>query len=103
MRGEQGAEHRRGSLDTVVRQPDVPPTFSAFGRPLDTVSRSSWLGLLHCSDVPGLPRTNHALDSHFRATGRRLLRTTGPKGLTQRTLQRPGAGELLPRPPTAAQ
>ena len=42
-------------------------------------------------------------ESRFRDTGRRLLRTTGQKGLTQRTLQRQGAWELLPRPPTEAQ
>jgi hypothetical protein len=93
----------RGYLDTVRRWPKVTPTFYAFGRHLDTVSRSSWRGLFHCDDVPGLPRTNNELESHFRATSRRLLRTTGQKGLTQRTLQRQGAWELLPRPPTEAQ
>ena len=42
------AGQRRGSLDTVRRWPKVTPTFEAFGRHLDTVSRSSWPGLLHC-------------------------------------------------------
>jgi hypothetical protein len=93
----------RGYLDTVRRWPKVPPTFYAFGRHLATVSRSYGRGLLHCDDVPGLPRTNNEIDSHFRDPSRRLLRTTGPKGRTQRTLQRQGAGELLPRPPTEAQ
>src|SRR5207344_3398696 len=79
------------------------PTLEAFGRHLDTVSRSYWPGLFHCDDVSRLPRTNHELESHFRDTGRRLLRTTGQKGLTQRTLQRQGAWALLPRPPTEAQ
>src|SRR5262249_13672091 len=49
------------------------------------------------------PRTNNELDSCFRETRRRLRRTTGQQGLTQRTLQRQGAWELLPRPPTEAQ
>ena len=93
----------RGYLDTVRRWPKVTPTLDAFGRHLDTVSRSYWPGLFHCYDVPGLPRTNNALASHFRDTGRRLLRTTGQKGLTQRTRQRQGAWDLLPRPPTEAQ
>ena len=53
--------------------------------------------------MPGVPRTNNGLESRFRDTGRRLLRTTGQKGLTQRTLQRQGAWELLPCPPTEAQ
>jgi hypothetical protein len=93
----------RGYLDTVRRASHVPPTLYAFGRHLDKVSRSYWPGLFHCYDAPGLPRTNNELESRFRDTGRRLLRTTGQKGLTQRTLQRQGAWELLPRPPTEAQ
>jgi len=93
----------RGYLDTVRRWPKGTPTREAFGRHLDKVSRSYWPGLFHCYDVSGLPRTNNELESHFRDTGRRLLRTTGQKGLTQRTLQRQGAWELLPRPPTEAQ
>src|SRR2546422_2421605 len=92
----------RGYLDTVLRLPDVTPTLYAFGLHLDKVSRSYWPGLFHCYDVPGVPRTNNALESHFRDTGRRLVRTTGQKGLTQRTLQRQGAWELLPRPSTEA-
>jgi hypothetical protein len=93
----------RGSLDTVLRLPDVTPTLYAFGLHLDKVSRSYWPGLFHCYDVPGLPRTNNELESCFRDTGRRLLRTTGQQGLTQRTLQRQGAWELLPCPSTEAQ
>jgi len=101
--GAQVAEQLRDYLDTVLRRPEVTPTLYEFGRHLDKVSRSYWPGLFHCYDVPGLPRTNNELESHFRDTGRRLLRTTGQKGLTQRTLQRQGAWELLPRPPTEAQ
>jgi hypothetical protein len=52
--------------------------------------------------VPGLPRTNNELESHFRETRRRLLRTTGQQGQTQRTLQRQGAWERLPHPSTVA-
>jgi hypothetical protein len=97
------AEHLRHYLDTVQWQPKVTPTLETFGRHLDTVSRSYWPGLFHCYEVPGLPRTNNELESHFRDTRRRLLRTTGQRGLTQRTLQRQGAWELLPPPPTEAQ
>lgn len=103
MRGEQVAGQLRDYLDMVLRWPTVPPTLYAFGRHLDKVSRSYWSGLFHCYDVPGLPRTNNELESRFRDIGRRLLRTTGQKGLTQRTLQRQGAWELLPRPPTESQ
>jgi hypothetical protein len=102
-RGEQVAEPLRGSLATMLPLPQVTPAFYAFRLPLDKGSRSYWPGLFHCYDVPGLPRTNNELESRCRDTPRRLLRTTGHKGLTQRTLQRQGAWELLPRSPTAAQ
>ncbi len=101
-RAEDVARQLRGSLDVVQRQPAVPPTLETFGRHLDTVSRSYWPGLFHCYEVPGLPRTNNELEGHFRDTRRRLLRTTGQQGQTQRTLQRQGAWELLPHPPTEA-
>jgi hypothetical protein len=102
-RGAQVAEQLRGYLDAVLRSPHVTPTLYDFGLPLDKVSRSYWPGLFHCYDVPGLPRTNNALESRFRDTRRHLLRTTGQKGLMQRTLQRQGAWELLPSPPTEGQ
>ena len=63
-------------------------------------TRSYAPGLFHCYDVPGLPRTNNDRESDFRALGRRLLRTTGQKGLTLRIIQRQGAWELLPHPDT---
>jgi Transposase, Mutator family len=103
MSAAQVAGQLRSYLDTVRQWPNVTPALCAFGRHLDKVSQSYWPGLFHCYDVPGLPRTNNALESHFRETGRRLLRITGQKGLTQRTLQRQGAWELLPRPSTEAQ
>src|SRR5437016_2552348 len=102
-KGEQVAKQLRGYLDTLRPRPDLTPTLGAFGHHLDTVSRSYWPGLFHCYDVPGLPRTNNEIESRFRDTSRYLLRTTGQKGLTKRTLQRQGAWELLPRPPIEAQ
>jgi hypothetical protein len=63
-------------------------------------TRSYAPGLFHCYDVPGLPRTNNDRESDFRALGRRLLRTTGQKGLTLRIIHRQGAWELLPHPDT---
>jgi hypothetical protein len=55
-------------------------------------------GLFHCYDVPGLPRTNNDRESEFRDLNRRLLSTTGQKGLTRRLVQREGAWELIPHP-----
>jgi hypothetical protein len=103
LSAEHVAGQLRGYLDTVLRLPKGTPTLYAFGLHLDKVSRSYWPGLFHCYDVPGVPRTNNALESCFRETSRRLLRTTGQKGLTQRTLQRQGAWELLSGPPTETQ
>lgn len=57
-------------------------------------------GLFHCYDIPGSPRTNNDRESDFRDLNRRLLRTTGQKGLTRRIIQRTGAWELLHRPDT---
>ena len=102
LRAEHVADQLRGYLDTVRWQSEVTPLLKTFGHHLDKVSRSYWSGLFHCYKVPGLPRTNNELESRFRDTGRRLLRTTGQQGQTQRTLQRQGAWELLPRPPTEA-
>lgn len=102
LSAESVAGQLRSYLDTVQRQSQVTPAVETFGRHLDTVSRSYWPGLFHCYEVPGLPRTNNTLESHFRETRRRLLRTTGQQGQTQRTLQRQGAWELLSHPPTEA-
>jgi hypothetical protein len=103
MSAAQVAGPLRSYLDTGRQWPAVPPTLYTVGRHLDKISQSYGPGLFHCSDVPGLPRTNNALESHFRETRRRLLRITGQKGLTQRTLQRQGAWELLSCPSTEAQ
>jgi hypothetical protein len=100
--GEQVAGQLRGYLDVIRCQKEVSPTLYDFGLHLDKVSRSYWPGLFHCYEVPGLPRTNNEIESHFRDTGRQMLRITGQKGLTGRTLQRQGAWELLPRPATEA-
>lgn len=101
--GEQVAGQLRTYLNTLLSRPDDTSTLPGFAWHLDKVSRSYWPGLFHCYDVPGLPRTNNELESRFRDTGRHILRITGQKGLTQRTLQRQGAWELLPRPPTEPQ
>jgi hypothetical protein len=100
--GEQVARQLRVYLDDLSAFSDLSPRLDAFRRHLDKVSTSYWPGLFHSYDIEGLPRTNNDLESHFRHTQRRLLRTTGQKGQTRRTLQRVGAWELLPRPPTEA-
>lgn len=98
--GEQVAQQLRNYLDQLLQQPDLSPHLEAFRLHLDKVSKSYWPGLFHCYDLDGLPSSNNGLESHFRDTQRRLLRTTGQKRQTRRSLQRIGAWELLPRPPT---
>jgi hypothetical protein len=101
-KGDEVADQLRGYLDAIQRQSDVSPVIYDFSLHLDKVSRSYWPGLFHCYEMPALPRTNNEIESHFRDTGRQILRITGQKGLTARTLQRQGAWELLPRPATEA-
>ena len=43
-------------------------------------------------------RAQNDRESEFRDLNRRLLRTTGQKGLVKRMLQRQGAWELIPHP-----
>ena len=100
--GDEVAKQLRGYLDAIRHQHHVSPAIYDFSLHLDKVSRSYWPGLFHCYELPGLPRTNNEIESHFRDAGRQLLRVTGQKGLTGRTLQRQGAWELLPRPATEA-
>jgi hypothetical protein len=101
--GEQVSQQLRAYLDDLLNLPDISLRLDAFRYHLDKVSTSYWPGLFHCYDLEGLPRTNNDVESLFRDTQRRLLRTTGQKGQTRRALQRTGAWELLPRPSTEAE
>ena len=100
-----GAQVRRefeAYLAQIEHDSAGAPRLHAFSAAIAKVSRSYAPGLFHTYDVPGLPRTNNDRESEFRNLNRRLLRTTGQKGLTQRILQRSGAWELLPHPSTLA-
>lgn len=101
--GHQVAQQLQTYLDDLLELPELAPPLETFRRHLHKVSHSYWPGLFHCYDLDPIPRTNNGLESHFRDTQRQLLRTTGQKALTRRTLQRIGAWELFPRPPTQAQ
>jgi hypothetical protein len=103
LNANQVAGHLGGYLDALYRQRELSPMLYEFSQHLDTVSQSYWPGLFHCYAVAGLARTNNGLESHFRDTQRRLLRTTGQKGQTKRTLHRLGAWELLDTPLTEAE
>jgi len=96
-----GAQVRQ-ALDAILAQANSSsyedPRLHGFFKTIQHVSDHYAPGLFHSYDVPGLPRTNNGRESDFRDLNRRLLRTTGQKGLTRRILQREGAWELLPLP-----
>ena len=86
LKGEQVAEQLSDYLGAIRCQSEVSPAIYDFGLHLGKVSRSYWPGLFHCYEVPGLPRTHNEIESLFRDAGRQMLRSTGQKGLTGRTL-----------------
>ncbi len=87
-------------LEAMQAQTQDHPRLQAFYQRIEKTTRSYEPGLFHCYDVPGLPRTNNDRESEFRDLNRRLLATTGQKGLVRRILQREGAWEIIPRPPS---
>ena len=96
-----GAEVRQelfAYLEAIPQESQLPPDLARFYQQILQTSRNYAPGLFHCYDLPGLPRTNNGRESEFRDLNRRLLRTTGQKGLVRRILQRQGAWELIPRP-----
>lgn len=101
--GDPVAHRLNRYLDQLLDLPldrDLSPVMAEFQHHLRKVTDSYAPGLFHCYSIPGVPRTNNGLESHFRDTTRRLLRTTGQKGQCLRTLQRTGAWELLRRFPS---
>jgi hypothetical protein len=85
-------------LDDIQRKSQPSPRLRKFCQKIYQTSLNYTPGLFHCYDVPGLPRTNNGRESEFRDLNRRLLATTGQKGLVKRIIQREGAWELIPRP-----
>lgn len=85
-------------LDQLQVESQADLKLQSFFHTIQKTTHSYSPGLFHCYDVPGLPRTNNNRESEFRDLNRRLLSTTGQKGLTKRILQREGAWELIPRP-----
>lgn len=99
--GRTGAAVRRALfayLDDLDQQTQDAPALHAFYTKIRDVSDSYAKGLFYTYDLPVLPRTNNDRESEFRDLNRRLLSTTGQKGLVRRLIQREGAWELIPRP-----
>ena len=85
-------------MDDLQPQSQHSPRLSRFHHKIRQTSLNYASGLFHSYDVPGLPRTNNDRESEFRELNRRLLSTTGQKGLVKRILHREGACELIPHP-----
>ena len=92
--GAQVRSEFEAYLAQIEKDSAATPRLHAFSAAIAKVSRSYAPGLFHTYDLLGLPRTNNDRESEFRNLNRRLLRTTGQKGLTRRILQRAGAWEL---------
>jgi hypothetical protein len=85
-------------LQDIQRESQHSPRLRRFYHKIQRTTLNYTPGLFHCYDVPGLPRTNNDRESEFRDLNRRLLSTTGQRGLVKRIIQRVGAWELIPRP-----
>jgi hypothetical protein len=96
--GAQVQQELFAYLDDIQRESQPSPHLRRFYQKIYQTSLNYTPGLFHCYDVPGLPRTNNDRESEFRDLNRRLLATTGQKGLVKRIIQREGAWELIPRP-----
>jgi len=98
--GEQIRQALLALLDEIQETRHADPFLRQVCDHIQKTTRSYAPGLFHCYDVPGPPRTNNERESEFRDLYRRLLRTTGQKALSRRIVQRQGAWELIPHPPT---
>jgi hypothetical protein len=96
--GTQVQQELFGYLDDIQQESARSPRLLRFCHKIRQTTLNYTPGLFHCYDVSGLPRTNNDRESEFRDLNRRLLSTTGQKGLVKRIIQREGAWELIPRP-----
>lgn len=90
-------------LDDIQPQGQDNEGVAEFARQIEKTTHNYLPGLFHTYDIPDLPRTNNDREREFRALNQQLLRTTGQKGGTRRLIQRSGAWELIPRPPSLAE
>ena len=68
-------------LDKIRPESQLSSKLQSFYRTIVHTTANYTAGLFTCYDVAGLPRTNNDRESEFRDLTRRLLRTTGQKGL----------------------
>ena len=96
--GAQVRQELFAYLDDISQETQDHPRLPTFYHKIHKTTLNYASGLFHCYDLHSLPRTNNERESEFRDLNRRLLRTTGQKGLSRRIILRQGAWELIPRP-----
>jgi len=94
--GEQVKQELFTYLEDIQQQSQDSTRLARFHHKIRQTTLNYASGLFHCYDIPGLPRTNNDRESEFRDLNRRLLSTTGQKGLVKRILHREGAWEAIP-------
>ena len=96
--GEEVRQELLAYLVDIEKESQDIPCLHNFYQKIHKTTLNYTPGLFHCYDVPSIPRTNNDRESEFRDLNRRLLRTTGQKGLVRRMILRQGAWELIPHP-----
>jgi hypothetical protein len=96
--GEEVRQELWAYLGDIEQESQDTTSLHGFYQKIHQTTLNYASGLFHCYDVPSLPRTNNDRESEFRDLNRRLLRTTGQKGLVRRMILRQGAWELIPHP-----
>ena len=96
--GDEVRQELFAYLDDIEKECQDTPRLHNFYHKIHQTTLNYESGLFHHYGMPRLPRTNNDRESEFRDLNRRLLRTTGQKGLVRRMIQRQGAWELIPHP-----
>lgn len=74
-------------LGALADQPNLGPWLTQTRRSLFALTDRYWTGLFPCYDIPGLPRTNNALESLFGQTKRQFRRRLGTSQLREPILR----------------
>ena len=96
--GTQVQQELFAYLDDIQQENERSPRLLRFCHKIRQTTLNYTPELFHCYDVSGLPHTNNDRESEFRDLNRRLLSTTGQKGLVKRIIQCEDAWELIPHP-----
>lgn len=95
-----GSETVQRELEQMVskwtQQPKVYPPTRQLVRKWTTMAKTWLPGILHCYDLPGLPRSNLDLESTFGTLRRGQRRISGRKETTPIRVFGPGQISLLP-------